>query len=313
MKSIMGGASCIFAAVLILSGCGKDNGSQPQTTSQSASAAPVATAPALPSNPPPEPSAPPPPPPSHNYAMVDNGTYGYEPALSENDVRDGKAAKALIMARYVGNKNGAYVVIVLGQDANDVGVTNRVSCQAPCEFAKSEIMSGDTVIKTETLRVKPDSLIGAMLEDAVSGQLIPYGRTTTTPTISAPVAQTAAMSTATPVAGPPTDATSPTQQQVQDTNAPLQQTSFDCTKAGSIPQYLICHDPDLAASDRSLADLLQKARAAVQDQAAFSDRIRKQWNYREKNCKDKACLTSWYAYETDVLTKIAQSGQVSAQ
>jgi hypothetical protein len=312
MKSIMGGASCIFAAVLILSGCGKDNGSQPQATSQSASAAPVAAAPALPSNPAPEPSAPPPPP-SHNYAMVDNGTYGYEPALSENDVRDGKAAKALIMARYVGNKNGAYVIIVLGQDANDVGVTNRVSCQAPCEFAKSEMMSGDTVIKTETMRVKPDSLVGAMLEDAVSGQLIPYGQTTASQTMPTPAAQTVVMSTAAPVAAPPTDAMSTTQQQVQDANAPLQQTSFDCNQAGSIPQYLICHDPDLAASDRSLADLVQKARAAVQDQGAFSDRIRKQWNFREKNCKDKACLTSWYEYETDVLTKIAQSGQVSAQ
>jgi 23S rRNA G2069 N7-methylase RlmK/C1962 C5-methylase RlmI len=56
-----------------------------------------------------------------------------------------------------------------------------------------------------------------------------------------------------------------------------------------------------------------KARAAAQDQAAFSDRIRKQWNYREKNCKDKACLTSWYAYESDIMTKIAKTGDVNAK
>lgn len=58
---------------------------------------------------------------------------------------------------------------------------------------------------------------------------------------------------------------------------------------------------------------MPKARAAAQDQAAFSDRIRKQWNYREKNCKDKACLTSWYAYESDIMTKIAKTGDVNAK
>lgn len=245
--------------------------------------------------------------------MVDNGTYGYEPALSEEDVRNGTATKPLIMMRYVGNKSGAYVIIILGQDANDASVTNRVSCQAPCEFAKSEMMSGDAVLKTETVRVTPNSIVGAMLNDAISGQLTPYGQTTANQGTPAP---------ATPAAPAPTPATAQTQtsdgpaavpQQPQGGDAPIQQTSFDCNTPGSIPQYLICHDPELAASDRTLADLVQKARAAAQDQAGFSDRIRKQWNYREKNCKDKACLTSWYAYESDVMTKIAQTGDVNAK
>ncbi|MGX7001394.1 hypothetical protein [Caballeronia sp. KNU42] len=244
--------------------------------------------------------------------MVDNGTYGYEPALSEEDVRKGTATKPLIMMRYVGNKNGAYVIIVLGQDANDSSVVNRVSCQVPCEFAKSEVVAGDTVVKTETLRVTPDSLVGAMLTDAASGQLIPYGRTTsqavlTQPEPVAPAPAPVAAATAN------SDVSAAAPQQLQSSNGPLQQTSFDCSQAGSIPQYLICHDPDLAASDRSLADLVEKARAASQDQAAFSDRLRKQWNYREKNCKDKACLTTWYSYESDVMNKIAQTGDANVK
>jgi hypothetical protein len=177
MKRTIAVIGCITAAALILSACGKDTASQPSTANQTPAVAPVAAAPA--SSPVPEAAAPPPPapPPIHEYAMVDNGTYGYEPALSEDDVRNGTATKPLIMMRYAGNEGGTYVIIILGHDASDASVTTRMSCQVPCEFAKSELMSGDSVIKTETLRVTSDSLMGAMLADAVSGQLIPYGQT----------------------------------------------------------------------------------------------------------------------------------------
>ncbi len=244
--------------------------------------------------------------------MVDNGTYGYEPALSEEDVRNGRATKPLIMMRYVGDKNGAYIIIILGQDASDTSMTTRVSCQATCEFAKSETLSGDSVIKTETIRVTPDSIVGAMLSDAVSGQLTPYGHTVASNQVAPPQAVGLTPAPATEQTSA-SDVSAAAPQPPQRDGTPLQQTSFDCTNAVSIPQYLICHDADLAASDRSLADLVQKARAAAQDQAGFSDRIRKQWNYREKTCKDKACLTTWYSYESDVMTKIAQTGDVNAK
>lgn len=310
MRIIATTLGCLCATALVLSGCGKDSENQQIAASQSASAVPTATASEPAPLVPPAPAQVAPPPPSHDYAMVDNGTYGYEPALSEEDVRNGKATKPLIMMRYVGNKNGAYVIIILGQDASDTGVITRVSCQAPCQFAKSETLSGDSVIKTETLRVTPDSIVGAMLSDAVSGQLKPYGQTAafnqiTPPPVGAPTPAPATVQTSASnvlAAEPPSSS-----------DTPLQQTSFDCNNAASIPQYLICHDADLAASDRSLADLVQKARSATQDQAGFSDRIRKQWNYREKTCKDKACLASWYAYESDVMTKIAQTGDVNAK
>ncbi|WP_321894640.1 lysozyme inhibitor LprI family protein [Paraburkholderia heleia] len=91
------------------------------------------------------------------------------------------------------------------------------------------------------------------------------------------------------------------------------QTSFDCGTAGSLPQYLICHDQTLAAFDLSLAKTLEQARASARDQQAFGDRVRKQWNYRESHCKDVSCLTAWYQYESTVLTKIAQTGDANAQ
>lgn len=188
MKKISVTLGCFSFAALILSGCGKDSGNQQPAASQPASAAPVAT------TPPPVPApvpAPAPPPPSHNYAMVDNGTYGYEPALSEEDVRNGTATKPLIMMRYVGNKNGTFVILILGTDSNNPGFVNRVSCQAPCEFAKSETLSGENVLQTETIRITQDSIVGAMLQDAGTGQLIPYGQSTASRQIAMPPQQQA--------------------------------------------------------------------------------------------------------------------------
>lgn len=248
-----------------------------------------------------------PPPPSHNYAMSQDGTYGYEPALSEDDVRAGKATKALVMMRYVGLRDGSYILLLVDED--NPNISTRITCQAPCNFAKSQTMAGDSILKTETVRVVPNSLIGAMVEDAMSGQLTPYGQRMATLNQAQQPA----------IVAPPTPSTlAPAEpganQSASDVAAsPLQQTSFDCAKAKSIPEFLICHDPDLAADDRDLANTYQQAKDAVIDKAAFAERTRKQWNFREKNCRDKACLTSWYAYQKRVLAKIAQTGDVNVQ
>jgi hypothetical protein len=245
-------------------------------------------------------------PPSHYYAMEQDGTYGYERALSEDDVRSGTAVKPLSMMRYVGFRHSTYVLLLI--DPNNENNTTRVTCQAPCNFAKVQVMSGAVVQNTETLPVAPDSVLGAMLIDAMSGQLRPYGQLENMPKIAAAIASQATV--------PQTDAAaeSPDQpvQQNAVADAPLQQPSFDCSKARSIPEYLICHDPDLAAADRDLATIFQQAKDTVADKVAFAERVRKQWNYREKNCHDKACVASWYTYQKNVLTKIAQTGDVNA-
>ncbi|WP_409333782.1 lysozyme inhibitor LprI family protein [Burkholderia sp. Bp8963] len=298
-------------AAALLSACDKGSGGavassnpSPPQASSAPSVSPTSTAPAVQTVPAP---------PRHNYALNQDGTYGYEPALSEDDIRSGKAVKSLVMMRYVGLRNGTYVLLVLNDD--NPNVTSRITCQAPCNFAKSEIMAGDSVVKTETLRVVPNSMIGAMLEDAMAGQLSPYGQQLPTMSQYANNTEPANVPSAAPS---PDTAPQAAPVQVSASTSPagagaLQQTSFDCGKAKSIPEYLICHDPDLAASDRDLAVAYQQAKDAVVDKAAFTERVRKQWNFREKNCHDKECLASWYAYQKRVLTKIAQTGDVSAR
>nr|WP_258393630.1 hypothetical protein [Burkholderia multivorans] len=304
----------VIASLAILSGC--DKGKEGESASAASalpgrtdaasavSASSVATStttiPAIPA------------PPPHNYALNQDGTYGYEPALSEDDIRSGKATKPLVMMRYVGLKNGNHIILIIDED--NTNLTNRVTCQAPCGFARSELMVGNSVVKTETVRVVPNSLIGAMLTDAMSGQLTPYGQQASAAAHYVNVPANASTS-----ASPPMENAAEASSVQASAPGPssdgvaLQQTSFDCGRAKSIPEYLICHDPDLAAADRDLAVVYQRARDAVIDKGAFSERTRKQWNFREKNCRDKECLMSWYAYQKRVLTKIAQTGDVTAQ
>lgn len=262
----------------------------------------------VPSSAPLSPPPPPPPPPQHNYAMEQEGTYGYEPALSEDDVRSGRAVKPLVMMRYVGMRDGNYVILVLDQDNKNVAT--RMACQAPCNFATTQFIAGSTVLKTETIRVTRSSLAGAMFEDAMSGQLKPYGQPAAA---SKPlVVPTPADARESATTTEPTQPSLPSPPDTAQSTSPIQQPSFDCTKAKSIPEYLICHDSELAASDRELAALYIQAKAAATDKAAFADRTRKQWNYREKNCRDKECLKSWYTYQKNVLTKITQTGDAQA-
>lgn len=293
----------LLCLVAILSACNNSNKPEiplptqaPTTVNSSQNTTelhPVPVAPVVPA----------PPPPSHNYVMEHNGTYGYEPALSEDDVRNGKAVEPLLMMRYVGFRNATYVLLLLNQD--NVNLVTRVTCQAPCNFAQMQVMSGTEVLKTETIRVVPSTLIGAMLVDAMSGQLKPYGQVESMPQITAP--PTVPPMNAVPA--PPTQS----MQQNTETGTTLQQPSFNCSKARSIPEYLICHDPELAASDRDLASVYKQAKDAVIDKTAFAERTRRQWNYREKNCRDKECLVAWYAYQKNVLTKITQTGDVNTQ
>lgn len=254
---------------------------------------------------------PPPPPPSHNYVYEQDGSYGYQGALSEDDIKSGKATKPLIMMRYLGRANGTYAVFIPENDSGSLGT--RVTCAAPCQFAKTQTMSNGMVLNTETIPVPQTSIIGAMMEDAMAGQVIPFGSAPERQTIVTPSVPAAAQTSS---ANPPTVA--PATVASQDPNpstsqGQVQVTSFDCSAAHSIPEYLICHDPELAASDRELATLYQQAKAAAQDPDAFKERTRKQWNYREKNCRDKDCLVSWYAYQKDALTKIAQTGNINTQ
>lgn len=95
--------------------------------------------------------------------------------------------------------------------------------------------------------------------------------------------------------------------------APTMQTSFDCTKARSDAERLICSDSELAADDVRLARIYAEAKAAAKDQAAFRERTRAQWNFRERQCHDRECLARWYADQKVVLSEIANTGDAAGQ
>ena len=93
-------------------------------------------------------------------------------------------------------------------------------------------------------------------------------------------------------------------------NVTTYSTSFDCSKAKSTPENLICNNAELAAADLELAKSVEQARIMVADKKAFTQRLRKQWNYREKNCVNTECLSAWFIYMNNELDKIIQTGKV---
>jgi uncharacterized protein len=86
--------------------------------------------------------------------------------------------------------------------------------------------------------------------------------------------------------------------------------SFDCSKARSDAEHLICSDPELASADLALASIFVRAKAAAVDQTGFKERVRQQWNYREQNCHDRECLLRWYEDQKSALSQIAQTGRL---
>lgn len=105
---------------------------------------------------------------------------------------------------------------------------------------------------------------------------------------SAPPAQVVARQTA-----PPAQPAAPTERV-----AP----SFDCAKARSTPEKIICADPELSRLDRDLGQLHARAREAAPDPAAFKRQSDATWFERERTCRDRDCLLRWYAQRQQQLT-----------
>jgi uncharacterized protein len=80
--------------------------------------------------------------------------------------------------------------------------------------------------------------------------------------------------------------------------------SFDCAKARSRSEVLICGDRELSALDEELAKLYSRAKAASTDKDAFARSAREQWKKRESTCSDKACLVEWYALQRQRLSQM---------
>lgn len=73
-----------------------------------------------------------------------------------------------------------------------------------------------------------------------------------------------------------------------------QAASFHCPHNASASERIVCTDPTLSALDDKLAALYKTAVDATPDATALeADRVT-QWQWRQHNCKDKACVTDWY-------------------
>jgi len=86
-----------------------------------------------------------------------------------------------------------------------------------------------------------------------------------------------------------------------------QAASFDCSKGRSFTEKLICTDLALSRLDDTLGQLYWKARRTVSDRRAFITDSDNKWAWREANCRDTACLGTWYA------TRIGELQQVLAR
>ncbi|MFM0569130.1 hypothetical protein PQQ88_12455 [Paraburkholderia caledonica] len=161
MKAITVAAA--IAASLTLVACDGPQTSSPSATS-SADAPRIASS-YLPPSEPPKPL-----PPAHNYALEQDGEYGYQPAVSDEERNRGVTTKPLIMVRYRGEKKGMYVL----EETDESGAVFRMECQELCQYVKTRVIVGGQVLKTATVPNAPESLMHAVFEDAVNGQLQTY-------------------------------------------------------------------------------------------------------------------------------------------
>ncbi|CDL85418.1 DUF4431 domain-containing protein [Xenorhabdus szentirmaii] len=81
--------------------------------------------------------------------------------------------------------------------------------------------------------------------------------------------------------------------------------SFDCNKASSKPEKLICNTPTLSQADEALyVDYLQ-AKIATGNSDDFKKLVKQNWKLREKNCETEKCLLNWYERSIELYRQIA--------
>ncbi|MEO5658335.1 MAG: hypothetical protein ABIQ90_00870 [Polaromonas sp.] len=77
--------------------------------------------------------------------------------------------------------------------------------------------------------------------------------------------------------------------------------SFDCAKARSVSEVMICSDTELILLDRELGRLYARAKRSTADRAAFQRQSDDEWRVRESICRDRQCLLRWYAQRREQL------------
>ncbi|MFL9868939.1 hypothetical protein PQR67_32625 [Paraburkholderia fungorum] len=90
---------------------------------------------------------------------------------------------------------------------------------------------------------------------------------------------------------------------------PAHATSFDCHRGRSLTERMICNDPALSKLDDALGQLYWSARRRVINRRAFLTDSDSKWAWREANCRDAACLGTWYRTRIDELQRLIESMQ----
>lgn len=80
--------------------------------------------------------------------------------------------------------------------------------------------------------------------------------------------------------------------------------SFDCSKAKSRSENLICSDPELSALEDEFTTLYKNAKSVVADKKEFNRINKAEWQWRETACIDKECLRGWYSRRNEQLKVI---------
>lgn len=85
--------------------------------------------------------------------------------------------------------------------------------------------------------------------------------------------------------------------------------SFNCTKATSPNELMICADRQLSVMDDDLAALYRVAKAAAPDAVAFKKETNDEWRKRER-CADRDCLVAWYQRRSSQLATVLNHSQI---
>lgn len=94
-------------------------------------------------------------------------------------------------------------------------------------------------------------------------------------------------------------------------HSPAHAASFDCHRGRSLTEKMICNDPALSKLDDTLGQLYWKARRRVTNRRAFLNDSDTRWAWREANCRDLACLGTWYATRIGELQRLIDSMQAA--
>ncbi|MDC9598725.1 DUF4431 domain-containing protein [Xenorhabdus anantnagensis] len=81
--------------------------------------------------------------------------------------------------------------------------------------------------------------------------------------------------------------------------------SFDCSKAESKAEKLICNTPALSQADDALYVDYHQAKISTGNSDGFKALVKQNWKLREKNCDTVECLQGWYRRSSEIYQRIA--------